>query len=164
MMPWVREENLPTSHPKKTGTPALIIFTTVDFMFSISVLTSRGSFGDNLEKANRNLTQNRTSTEDVSESIDSVQLRIVVARVVDEREGVDRRVWLGYKGLEEFFGCSFPVTWFAVRIIIIPGEFLRRYTEGGGHDSVDLLQELRTVILDIGSQRIVCTYVLFLET
>lgn len=58
MIPPTREENLPnstiqgrsgcyntwhspTSQPKKTGTPALISLITVDFKFSISVLTSK---------------------------------------------------------------------------------------------------------------------------
>ena len=89
MIPAVRSENWPTSHPKKTGCPALICFTTDCLRFSISVFTSvqeEESASQVDEREEKARTEDRAGVPDVAELVDCVELAVCVARVVDQGE------------------------------------------------------------------------------
>jgi hypothetical protein len=103
--PWL--ENWPTSHPKNTGRPALIICTLIR-----PVIRNEGQtdldhgilhiLDLRVHVCNRHinsyahpdpiklLTKNGASTPDVPEFIDGIQFRVLVAWVVDERERIRR--------------------------------------------------------------------------
>ena len=95
IIPRVESECWPTSHPKNTGTPALIILTTVFFKSSISVFTSTDLNSGESNNNQIRTYKDGTSSPDVTQLIHSVQLLIIISGIVDEGETFWRRIFPG---------------------------------------------------------------------